>query len=170
VAYIVNYERSLRDYIRIVTTAVPWYVAIYTGWVVYLAYLKERYTRFLLKLLSSKKNWGKVRGVYLLHGNKPIAILTQGGTREEILEEVKKHTEDFTAGKAQVLLSTLGPMKLAVEVDGTVKSDLRVKMRDALRAVKIAYPKKFESGDYNRGEVEEIRNILRRYLLAEKVF
>ncbi len=170
VSYLANFHRETREYAKVITMVVPWYVAIYTGWIIYLSYLKGRYTKLLVSLLEKKRNWKRVRYVLLLHGDKVIAQLSpepRGEVeRKKLVALAKRHGEDFRLASMNVLVSTLGSLKLVVAVTGDADSDLRVRMMDALKAIKIAYPRGFQTGEFKESDILEVENLLRRYLLA----
>jgi len=175
ISYIAKFQRYFRDYARIVTMVLPWYVAIYTIWLIYLIYLKHRYMKFLLSLLSKKKNWGKITRIILMVDAKKIIDLSSENldrkTESIILKEIADGKMDFKLGNYIVMVEIKEPLKLAVVTNGEIKSkqDLRIKMKDALKAIKIAHPKKIEDGNFTESEKEEIKNLLKRYILAEKV-
>ncbi len=163
VSYITKIYLDSRDYVKILTLVTPWYIAIYGAWLGYLIYMKNRYTKLVIALLSKKKmKTGKI--AFLYHGDKYITMVPVSAIDDEKLKkEIAIHNEDFRYGNFNILVEKLGNLKLAVMTSGG-DGKLRVNMKGALRAIKISFPKKFEEGNYNDAEVQEIENIIRRYL------
>ncbi len=54
IAYISRYVQI--EAIKIIVEILPYYIAIYVGWLISLTYMKSRYTKLVLYLLKKKRN------------------------------------------------------------------------------------------------------------------
>ncbi len=164
IAYMAKLSMETREYTKILTLMIPWYIAIYGVWFGYLLYLKGKYTKFVLSLLSQKKRKDE-KTVFLFHRDIYLTHLPTHHLDEKLKKEISIHNEDFHYGTINVAVEREGDLKMAL-LAHDIDARSRAAMRAALRAIKISFPKKFESGNYNEGEIREMENIIRRYLFA----
>ncbi len=167
-SYLTRIYYNTRDYARALTLMLPWYIATYAVWLGLLIYMKEKHVKLLLALLSKKRNEGKIRYVLLLFGAEVLVreSFVSDGSEEKLAELLAEHSEDFRYMGMQISVAWVGKLKLGVASTGPLSSKTRLKMKDALRAIKIAYPKKFETGEFNVVERKELEAIIRRYILS----
>jgi len=167
-SYLTRIYYNTRNYTRALTLMIPWYIATYAVWFGLLIYMKEKHVQLLLSLLSKNRNEGKIRHVLLMFG---AAVLVResfvaDGTEEKLAEQLAEHSEDFRYMGMQISVACLGKLKLGVASTGQLNSKTKLKMKDALSAIKIAYPKKFENGEFTTVERRELEMIIRRYVLS----
>ncbi len=169
IAYLSEYVGHANDVIKAVTPILPIYISIYAIWLIYLSWMKGKYTKVVLSLIQEKGTKFKIHHIFLVHrkGNL-IAILSLKPLgekeREKIKNEILRRSQDFHWKKMSVAIEKEKNLKLALIYTGKLPQAMRAKMKSLLRKLLIVYPS-LREGKIGEHEIEFLEKDIKRDLI-----
>ncbi len=169
VSFLSGYWEETILYSALLTYTLPWYIAIYVGWLVYLTLLKGKYKKIIVEYLRKKTMEGKIKQVMLIHNSGNIlAVVSRdslgNGEKKILKEELMKRSQDFRWRNNRVALESYKNMKLGVVYTGNLSQSVRARIKHVLRTVQVTHPQVIKEGKANAWEQVEIEKIIKRNL------
>ncbi len=169
IAYLSQYVGHANEVVRTVTPILPLYITIYALWLIYLSWVKAKYTKLVLSLLQERSPKFKIHHIFLVHrkGNL-IAIVSLKPLgereREKIKNEILKRSQDFHWKKMNVAIEKEEDLKLALVYTGKIPQTTRARMKSLLKKLLIVYPS-LKEGKIGKNEIEFLEEDIKRDLI-----